>query len=92
MSEGSWFEQTPNGVIINVKAVPRSSKAGIDGIYGNEAIKVRIKSAPVDGKANKELIETLAREFKIAKSAVEILSGTGSKHKRILLHGVNKVQ
>ena len=85
----TWFDETPEGVIVSVKAVPRSSKPGLDGLYGTEALKVRIKAAPVEGKANKELAEVLARAFGIPKSAVEIKSGTTSKHKRILLRGVD---
>lgn len=84
----AWYEETPEGVVVSVKAVPRSSKAGIDGLYGEEALKVRIKSAPVEGKANKELVETLARAFGVAKSSVEIRGGATSKHKRVLLRGV----
>ncbi|MBP5543430.1 MAG: DUF167 domain-containing protein [Kiritimatiellae bacterium] len=83
-----WFEVTVEGVVVSVKAVPRSSTAGIDGLYGDEALKVRIKAAPVEGKANKELTETLARIFGIPKSAAEIKGGATSKHKRILLRGL----
>ena len=83
-----WYEVTAEGVVVSVKAVPRSSTAGIDGLYGDEALKVRIKAAPVEGKANKELTETLARIFGIPKSASEIKGGATSKHKRILLRGL----
>ena len=74
-------------MIVNVKAVPRSSKSGIDGWLG-DALKVRIKCAPVDGKANKELIETLADAFGLPKSAVVFKGGETSKTKRLLLRGV----
>ena len=50
---------------------------------------MRIKSAPVDGKANKELVETIADAFGIPKSRVELKSGQTSKTKRILLRGVS---
>ncbi len=83
-----YFTESPDGVILNVKAQPRSSKAGIDGVLG-DAVKVRIRCAPVDGKANKELIETLAEAFDIAKSAVEFKGGETSKTKRLLLRGVD---
>ena len=83
----AYFTETPEGVILNVKAQPRSSKAGIDGLLG-DAVKVRIRCAPVDGKANKELIETLADAFDLAKSAVVFKSGETSKTKRLLLKGV----
>ena len=86
-----YFTECPDGVVLNVKAQPRSSKAGIDGVLG-DAVKVRIRCAPVDGKANKELIETLADAFGIAKSAVEFKGGETSKTKRLLLRGVSAAQ
>ena len=85
---GELLTETAEGVIINVRAAPRSSRAGLDGTVG-DALKVRIRSAPVDGKANKELIETLADAFGVAKSRVEFKSGETSKTKRILLRGVS---
>ncbi len=83
----AFFTETPEGVVLNVKAQPRSSRACVDGMAG-DAVKVRIRSAPVDGKANKELIETLADAFDIPKSSVQFKSGETSKTKRILLKGV----
>ena len=84
----SYITETPDGVVLNVRAQPRSSRSGLDGILG-DAVKVRIKCAPVDGKANKELIETLADAFGLPKSAVVFKSGETSKTKRILLRGLN---
>ena len=82
----SYLTETPEGVILNVRAQPRSSRSGIDGLIG-DAVKVRIRCAPVDGKANKELVETLAEAFDLPKSAVVFKSGETSKTKRILLRG-----
>ena len=81
------FTETPDGVVLNVRAQPRSSRSGIDGLLG-DAVKVRIRCAPVDGKANKELIETLADAFGLPKGAVEFKSGETSKTTRILLRGL----
>ena len=88
---GGYFTETPDGTVISFKAQPRSSKSGIEGLLG-DAVKVRIRCAPVDGKANRELIETLADEFGIAKSRVEFKSGETSKQKRILLRGVTAAE
>ena len=83
----SWFAETAEGVVLCVRAQPRSSRCGLDGLVG-DALKVRVRSAPVDGKANKELVETLADAFGIAKSQVVFMGGETSKTKRILLRGV----
>ena len=83
----SFFTETPEGVVLNVRAQPRSSKSGIDGLFG-DALKVRIRCAPVDGKANKELVETLADAFGISKASVVFKGGETSKTKRLLLRGV----
>ena len=84
----AYYTETADGVVINVKAQPRSSRSGIDGLAG-DAVKVRIRSAPVDGKANKELVETIADAFGLPKSRVEFRSGETSKQKRILLRGIS---
>ena len=84
----AYCTETADGVVLNVKAQPRSSKAGVDGLLG-DAVKVRIKCAPVDGKANRELVETLADVFGLPKSMVVFKSGETSKQKRILLAGVS---
>ena len=82
-----YITETPEGVVLSVRAQPRSSKAGIDGLWG-DAVRVRVRCAPVDGKANRELVETLADEFGIAKSSVVFKGGETSKNKRLLLRGV----
>ena len=87
MAATGYMAETPEGVVLSVRAQPRSSKAGIDGLLG-DAVKVRVRCAPVDGKANKELVETLADEFGIAKSSVVFKGGETSKNKRLLLRGV----
>ena len=80
------FTETAEGLVMSVRAQPRSSRPGFDGAFG-DAVKVRIRCAPVDGKANKELLETVADAFGLPKSAVEFKGGESSRSKRILLKG-----
>jgi len=86
-------DQTKKALTLNIKVEPRSSRAGIVGSYG-DALKVKLTSPPVEGKANMELIEVLAREFGIKKKDVQIVSGHNSKNKVVKLSGVteNKVK
>ena len=81
------YVETPEGVVLNVRAQPRSSRAGLDGLVG-DAVKVRLRAAPVDGKANKELVETLADAFGLPKARVVFKGGETSKTKRVLLAGL----
>ena len=83
-----YCTESPLGVILNVYALPRSSSSGVDGIVAG-AVKVRLKSAPVDGKANRELIEVIAEAFDIPRSRVEFKGGETSKNKRIMLRGAS---
>lgn len=82
------YVETSDGVVLNVRAQPRSSRAGLDSLMG-DAVKVRLRAAPVDGKANKELVETLADAFGLPKARVVFKGGETSKTKRVLLVGLS---
>ena len=49
----------------------------------NNALKIRLTSPPVDGAANKMCRKFLASLLKVPQSAVEIVSGEISRHKRV---------
>ena len=72
---------------IKVKVLPRSSKNQIIGQEG-DLFKVKLTSPPVEGKANKALIEFLAQKLGIPKARIEIKSGKSSKLKSILIHSL----
>lgn len=42
---------------------------------------VYVKSPAIEGRANKEAVELLAKYFKVSKSQVELMRGARSKHK-----------
>lgn len=76
------LKQTSDGIIINIKISPNSKKNEI--INEGEIIKIKITAQPIDGKANKALIEFLSKNFKIPKTSIKILKGETSKEKTIL--------
>ena len=65
---------------ISVKVKPRSKKQSIEK-KEDETWIVNLKSPPVDGKANEELITIIAKEFDVKKSQVTIKSGLSSTNK-----------
>jgi uncharacterized protein (TIGR00251 family) len=76
------------GLTFAVRIVPRASRSEIAGEHSG-ALRVRIAAPPVDGAANKELVRTLAKSFKLPQNAVEIVSGATSKNKVVRLRGVD---
>ena len=76
------IKETNDGLIVNIKISPNSKKNEI--INEGEFSKVKITAQPIDGKANKALIEYLSKNFKIPKTSIKILKGDTSKEKTIL--------
>ena len=76
-----------DGLIINIRVSPNASKNEI--IKTDDCIKVKITSQPIDGKANKAVIEFLSKQFKVPKSSVEIIKGLTSKDKTVLIKVIN---
>ena len=70
-------------VSIRIKAQPSASKNEFCEVYGEDAIKIRIKAAPVEGAANKELVKFLSKSFKVSKSDIIFKTGQNSKIKII---------
>ena len=82
------LESTDDGVLLTVRVIPRARRAGLAGTRDN-ALLVRLTAPPVDGAANAELIEVLARAFGTSKRHVTITAGERSRTKRVRLQGVN---
>ena len=66
----------------SIKVKPNSKKQAIveeeDG-----SLTVHLKSPPVDGKANNELIVLLAKHFNVPKSQITILVGLTGRNKLV---------
>jgi uncharacterized protein (TIGR00251 family) len=79
--------RVPGGVVLSVRVVPRAGRSGLAGTR-NGALLVRLTAPPVEGAANAELIEVLARAFGVAKRAISIESGERGRLKRVRVDGV----
>ena len=81
------FTEKAGGIIFKVRVLPKSSKSEIVGEIDG-ALKIKLKSPPVKGAANAELIKLLSKTFLVSKSEIEIVSGETSKTKRLRVTGV----
>ena len=70
-----------------VKVKPNSKQQKIEEL-ADGSLNVHLKSPPVDGKANEELIKLLAKNFDVSKSSIRIKSGTTSRQKVIEIDGI----
>jgi len=75
--------------VVSVKVLPRSSINQIVGFEG-DILKVKVKSAPINGLANRDLIVLLSKCVKVAKERVEIISGHRSRLKKIRFYDIKK--
>lgn len=82
------LNQKENAVTFKVRVQPRASRTEVAGEHAG-AIKLRIASPPVDGKANEECRRFLARLVGVSASSVEIVAGDSSRDKLIRIHNVS---
>jgi uncharacterized protein (TIGR00251 family) len=69
-------------MVIQVKVKPNSRVSILEESTSGVWL-ARLKSPPVDGKANEELIALIAKRFACRKSAVSIKSGVSGRTKLI---------
>jgi uncharacterized protein (TIGR00251 family) len=69
-------------LILRVQVQPRASHDEVAGIHAG-ALKIRLTSPPVDGKANAALIAFLAETFGVAKREVTLLKGETGRVKQL---------
>ena len=80
------IEPTPDGVRIQVHAIPRASRTELAGRHG-DAIRIRLRAPPVDGAANEELIRFLRRLLQVPRAAIQLGTGKSSRRKLVLVSG-----
>lgn len=82
------IEETRKGLFLRVRVQPGASANAIDGMRDG-ALKIRISAPPVEGAANKAVIDYLSGILNVRKSALEIASGQSSRAKRLKIDGVS---
>lgn len=68
--------------VIQVKVKPNARASSL-ALQEDGTWLAQLRSAPVDGKANKELIALVAGQFHVSKSSVTIRSGASGRFKLV---------
>ena len=79
------------GVRLQLHIQPRAARTEFAGRFG-DALKVRIKSPPVDGSANDELVRFLAKSLGVPRARVELVAGHRGRRKTVRVSGVTVAQ
>ncbi len=86
----SWYScQKDGAILLKLYVQPRASRNEIAGLH-NDALKLRLTTPPVDGKANKAVIAFLAKLFNLPKSSVVLKSGHQNRNKTVVVKGLNE--
>lgn len=80
------IRSTAEGLTFWVLVQPRASKKAIAGQH-QDALKIKLTAPPVEGAANRQCIEVLAKALDRPKSTLDIVGGQTSRRKQILVRG-----
>ncbi len=75
MAEDGWLQaETDGSIMLRVRVIPRSRQAGFGPVRAGRLV-ARITRPPVDGKANQELLKTLASALGCKRAELSIVQG-----------------
>jgi hypothetical protein len=84
-------EEINGGIVFVVKAVPGSRQTCVCGLL-DEMVKIKVSAAPEKGKANKCLLDFLAKQLGVKRNSVKIVSGKSSPVKSVQVVGISVEQ
>jgi uncharacterized protein (TIGR00251 family) len=85
------IREDAGGISFDVLVTPRASRAKIGPVHDGR-LKLAVTAPPVDGAANAAVIELLAEALGVAKSAVAVTAGAGSRRKTVRVAGVARAR
>jgi uncharacterized protein (TIGR00251 family) len=76
-------------LLIDVLVQPRASRARL-GPIREDRLVVAVTAPPVDGAANRAVVEVVADALELARSRVEVVRGQTSRRKTLRLRGARR--
>ena len=82
----AWYRRSGDVVTLTLHVQPGAKCSEIAGLHG-EALKLRLASPPVEGRANEALLKFIAEQFGVPLRQVELRQGGQSRHKVVAIGG-----
>lgn len=64
---------------VPIRVIPNAGKNSI--VQEDGGLKIKVTAPAMEGKANKAVIDLLAKHFKVRKSAIQIIKGNKGRDK-----------
>lgn len=87
MSDGP-VDEREGGCLLRIRVLPRGARDELVGLRDGR-LCVRTTAPPVEGAANRQVAEFLAKQLGVRKSAVRIVSGESAREKALHIDGVD---
>ena len=80
MSSFCYWEE--NTLVLNILGRPRAKKTKIGKVIGKQ-LEIHVAENPVRGKATAHMVDFLAEEFQVQKSAIKVVFGVYNVNKQL---------
>ena len=84
----AWVRPTADGVRFLVVVQPRAGRSEVVGVLGDR-LKIRLASPPVDGRANRELVDFIRDRLGVGAGDVVLVSGSVGRRKTVRVTGIS---
>ena len=76
----SWYTQTEDVIILKIYVQPGAKHNEVVGLY-NDALKIRVTTPAVDGRANMALLKYIAELFDVPRRVIILNRGDIPRYK-----------
>jgi uncharacterized protein (TIGR00251 family) len=83
------LREDQGGFLLDIVVQPRASRVRI-GPVRQDRLVVAVTSPPVDGEANRAVVDALSRAAGVARGQVEIIRGDSSRRKTVRIRGASR--
>ncbi|MFC4536504.1 DUF167 domain-containing protein [Sphaerisporangium dianthi] len=70
-----------------IRVRPGAAREAVGGVYGDEAIVVKVNAPAVDGRATEAALRAVAVAFGVRRSDIRLVSGATSRDKVVEITG-----
>ncbi len=74
-------------VTVEVKVQPKARRLAVLGTGTDGRLRIAVTAAPEDGKANRAVIDVLAKSLGVPARTIEVIAGATSREKTLRITG-----